>query len=492
MKKILIVIMSLLMVFFCFGCEGLYIPGPDGGHTDRDDPNKPIDSDQPTSSFTVVLMTEGRTYNPCKEDPDYNPGKPAKARWTAVDGTSVFEAEFDNDGVATAKGLDGDYKVSIWNINNSYTYNPNIYTADNNHRDTKIELVRILATAYSTGSNIYTNIQRINREGVYRAVIDSDWNGVYAANADARYEGIVFFEYQPQKVGRYIVESWVDLTDNEVNPLLEYYISNPAWKNHLNTIDRGGESTTYTKNFKFDMTIEKSNELGNVWGFGIRAENRSGEFPINIDFVVQYQTNASRPDVTGKTVVSPKGPYQDPSLVNAEAQKGDFVYNYKDGLVAEGLCDGSRFRLGKDGFYHLYDATKYAATDGFGPVLFAKISKNCEVFYQDDNELAEEAGNNGGVIPDAGFIKEAGYYCAENISVQRGDLNYRSFLVEYGKKCDSTYGLHAVNEELKQFLQDFADAYGYFADGRGEAERQANLYSTEENMWLFACGYFQY
>lgn len=494
MKKILIVIMSLLMVFFCFGCNGVYDPiiRPNKPDDDITGPGKDPDTSVETESFKVTLQCNG-----VQLFPKYIPGNPAKARWTSFDGLSVVEAEFDNEtGVAEAKGLDGDYYVTIWNIEEAfkdapyeYTYDANSYTADNDNRNTVIELLKILDTTHSTGSHIYDNIKNVGETGTYRTIIDSEWNGAFAAAPNAKYEGIVFYQYIPNKPGRYSVQSLVDLTDNEVNPILEYYTGNPQFKVWDKRIDTGGKSSTFSKNFRFDVSLSEDRVGLDLWGFGIRAENRSKNYPIVIDFTIKYEgafIEESDDDDKYEEIIA-EGPFQNDSTVSNEAAKGRFVYNYKDGLVTNGLCKGDRFRLdSRDGFYHLYDATKYAGNDGYGPILFAKITQNCEVVLQDKlNSNPDE---------DEGFFCEKGKSLAMKVRVESGNKNYWTFLETYQKICEETnktYGLHAVNEELKQFLQDFADSSGYFADGTGLAER-AGMFSTEENMWLFACGYFQY
>ena len=62
----------------------------------------------------------------------------------------------------------------------------------------------------------------------------------------------------------------------------------------------------------------------------------------------------------------------------------------------------------------------------------------------------------------------------------------------YGQYCNSD-GVTAVTEELKQFLQKYSVNQLLFFDGNGfvETNPSVSVYATEDDQWLFACGYYR-
>jgi hypothetical protein len=53
-------------------------------------------------------------------------------------------------------------------------------------------------------------------------------------------------------------------------------------------------------------------------------------------------------------------------------------------------------------------------------------------------------------------------------------------------------GVYAVTEELKHFLQSYSTSQRMFADGNGWVEENPTIKvdASEEDQWLFACGYY--
>ena len=137
------------------------------------------------------------------------------------------------------------------------------------------------------------------------------------------------------------------------------------------------------------------------------------------------------------------------------------------------MLDSSRFKLNAaDGFYHEFDAVKYADNDGWGPILFAKINKDAEAMnYSDDN------ADSGGFTNPLVRLRFAG-------------KDYNVFIDTYVKYCNNE-GAHPVTQELREFLQSYAITMSLFTDGEGLAEIYYNLTAGEDDMWLFACGYYK-
>lgn len=478
MKKILIGIISILTVFifFCAGCGSYMQNGSMSG--DEDDMvvvhPKPGDDGQKEDKFTVELeKNSGKYIAP------YTPGKTLKARWSSIDGSSIHEATFNEVGVAEIGGLDGEYKVTLVDLPDDVTYDPQGYSADNNNKHIVINILPIINAKHSTGSGLGTGTYGVvsaNKTGyTYRAIIDSPWNGAFDQYS-SKFEGIVFYSFTPGSTGVYSIESWVDITSNEVNPILEYYIGSYEYKAWDSRIIDGGAASTYTKNFRAEIQLT-ADEVGNVWFFGIHAESKRETYPIKIDFTVKYEgavvEDTIRPNFTE---VESNGPYGDP----LERPSGVFKYNYKDTNYE---LRGSRFKLNKaDGFYHLYDEDTYTDNNGFGPVLYVKITQQSEVMDvpfikpQDDNNIV-------GVNLQFQFRDPFNY----NVFVYK---DYTNFIQKYAKYCNSD-GVHPVNEELKQFLQDYAVKETLFRDGAGWAEiGNVRLRSSYEDQWLFGCGYY--
>ncbi len=52
-------------------------------------------------------------------------------------------------------------------------------------------------------------------------------------------------------------------------------------------------------------------------------------------------------------------------------------------------------------------------------------------------------------------------------------------------------GVYAVTAQIKDFLQGISITQRYFADGDGWIEINSNVYASEDDQWLFACGYYE-
>ena len=164
MKKISLIILSLICAAaFCFTACGTYTP-PSTPPPDK--PNTPGDTpggdEEEENLFKTTLVCNGAKFIPQIE---------MSAQWS--DGIGFYTAEFDGDGVATKSGLDGDYTVTLTNLPDGYTYNPNIYQADNDNREVEIELYPLIPTT-GTGTDKYNNIINISQLGAYRVTFTEE------------------------------------------------------------------------------------------------------------------------------------------------------------------------------------------------------------------------------------------------------------------------------------------------------------------------------
>ena len=275
MKRIFAALLVLTMMLQLFSCEGIYTPpiepptDPCPPHADTDKsgvcdkcgaiveiPEEPNDGEESGEPFTVSLVYDGEEFIPDGDEAIF-------VQWT--DGYTYHTAELVN-GVASASGLDGDYRVTLTNVPDGYAYNPNIYIATNDNRDTRIELhkiSKIRGATSSTGSSLY-NCYNISGTGIYSIEIK-------------RSTQVVYYEFRPTRRGTYTIESWVDITDNSINPSIDVYRGTFAAKYFSYTLDDGGAASTYTKNFSYNIEIGED-FIGNSYTIGVKLSEISGKY----------------------------------------------------------------------------------------------------------------------------------------------------------------------------------------------------------------------
>lgn len=251
----------------------------DNSSVTKPDENKPDgDNKDEDIKFKVYLEYNGQSFINESQTP-------VTVVWN--DGLSYIEADANERGIATAQGLDGNYFITLKNIPDGYTYNPNPYNVEtdtygyevtNDKPETTIELFKI-GTTKGAGSTEY-NRTEITRTGVYRATL---------SGSDQK----IFFGFAPKSSGTFTIESWVSVTDDKVNPKVDIYSSSFAAPIYQYTIDTGSaQGRNYTKNFKFEVNMadEMMSSGGQVvFVFAIHATARNTKYyPVNIDFQIKY------------------------------------------------------------------------------------------------------------------------------------------------------------------------------------------------------------
>ena len=289
MKKILLTILAILLLFAIIGCDNTENPSGTPSSTESskpdtttssdnndnvdnpDKPEKPDDEDEIV--FKVNLSLSGEPFNA------FDKSNPVIVNWN--DGISFVDSAVNDEGYATALGLDGDYSVSLKNMPEGYTYNPNIYIATNDNPEITVDIYPI-GTTTGTGNSLYSR-KVIKETSMYSVTLKSDNQKVY-------------YEFKPRKSGTYTIESWVSTYDDKVNPKIDVYSSSFAAPNYLYTLDAGGkEGKNYTKNFKYEVEIAEemiSSSGGGqvVFIFAIHTSARNDKyFPAQINFAVQYE-----------------------------------------------------------------------------------------------------------------------------------------------------------------------------------------------------------
>ena len=527
-KKIIAVLLTIVAIFALFSC-GEYNPALNGdknnGNTNLPEGSvdQPTLDGDPTNDFTVRLRLNGEAYIPTVAVNVY---------WN--DGYNIHIAPIDKNGVATIDGLDGDYNVTLSSAPSGYAYDPNAYMATNDNRDIIIDMYDSGAMN-GKGSALYS-CHRVTGTGVYTVTINEDKEDV---NEDGKFVDVVYFEFAPQINGTYTIESWVNIVDDDVNPVCLAYLGSSAYKYGEYKVTDVGACGSYTRNFIHSIKIADENISSGgsqVFTFGITAETKSGVYPVTYTFAIKRNGGFDYNRGT-KTMIAPKFDWsgfnfaafeelakdEDKKIVSAKV-----LYDENDPDSA--VYDQRAYKLwekseGGDGFYHVYDKEKYPETDGYGPILVAYVSKACDYLDRSLSTI-ELAGNNALTVSNGtenykqfieGFeaVASGGYYCVGTCPCHKDSMddegnvnapiaclpsctNCSSLCTKcpeelmgkegYAQKCNSD-GVVPVTEELKDFLQKFAIQRQYFADGEGHVDRNG-VYAYEDSQWLFACGYY--
>lgn len=516
MKSLLIRLLCLLLAFTLASCgEIVGSPEPPVNTPPADTPTEP-----PTNpegyTFTVTLRYNGAPFLP--EDT-------VTVEWT--DGQSIHRADVDAEGRATVQGLDGDYRISLHTLPEGYTYDPNIYTATNASPDVTVELYKLSEPRRDSGNgkDFFKSPVILTKTGYYRATVTK-------ANQK------IFFRFHPPTSGRYVFTSLVNATKDNVNPILYYYegASFAYLPENPTVVDGGAEG--FTSNFVFEALVDNDNLAedgsgGMVVGFAIAADATDGSYPIEIDFHIEYKSDWEAGSLDTELVV-PKE--LDKIRGNHNYDKSEYTF-----LDAYMVINGQRiyeddyFRLNPEtGFYHLYDEEVYAATNGYGPILYANLTVPT-IFTDASFTTIELAGNTALTVFYDGmkhdyklFIEGIGpllvdpgandptatvgpYLCNRNCPCRKSGACIGACLLGCSRCLDECRqvpeggldcvgyagkvnldGRVPVTEELKTFLQYFAITQSYFIDGGGWAETQADppYHAGEDDQWLFACGYY--
>ncbi len=447
----------------------------------------PEDLDPTEIPFTVSLSYNGAAYIP--QGAVY-------ATWT--DGYSYYQSQFDNTGLASVVGLDGDYQVTLSGLPEGYIYNPNIHTANNTKRNISIEIYKVAATR-GRGTDLYNNIINISKMGVYGTQIKKEGQ-------------VVYYQFVPKKSGTYSIETWVDVTENNVNPQIDIYNGTSAFKVFSTTVDEGGSSSSgYTKNAKFSVNVRDTqitDDGGVIFAFGIKATTKNGQYPVTVHFSLTYNGEYSYEE-SKYTMILPEENFRQAEDYGASytftwAETERQIINSDGSITVKNVFEGSRYKLNpEDGYYHVWDEE----TQTYGPILYAKISEACRFIDRSFTKIEQEnkaltvasTAADGSVILECYKLFIEGWAGLEaknyNTKWQEGltqeEIEKYKECQGYGYYCNSD-GVYPVTAELQVFLQKFSVSHRYFMDGEGwvETHPSVTVDALEEDQWLFACGYY--
>ena len=533
-NKIIALIMAIVTIFTFVSCEeynfSAITPGGNmnKGDGDSSESNKPTLNDDPTDDFTVTLMLDGKNYSPRIEMSVY---------WD--DGFSRHAALVDQNGIARVDGLDGDYRVTLSTVPNEYAYNPNAYVATNDNKDITIELFHM--NLLSGGGTGMYDCYSFRKTGVYSAVIEDPTDAIW-------------FEYAPETNGVYTIESWIDVTADNVNPYIEVYDGSTQYKYKVGITSDGGAVGSYTTNFVHEVRIYDDNisSAGQaVYTFAVKAESKNDKYPITVVFAVTRDRTLDRvhDSSSEKSIAIPEYDFS-----NFDKSAHEYGSSYKfvnpeyklSGTTNTYVFDASKYKLwqkkdGGDDFYHVYDEEKYASTGGYGPIVYAYITSSFRFL---DTSFHKVEYRNGQMVNSAltvygknykhfiegysalalkdddvsGKFGGGSYYCAETCTCHDVSESKEKWMCKEGcenclpscRQCPeelmefegyqyyaNSDGVVPVTEELKEFLNGYAGQAMFFLDGMGHLDGGSSnaLYGGRfecegDAAWLWACGYY--
>ena len=521
-KRITALMLLLVMIFSLFACSGEYQYGVSGGGTiggnsgngDDDGFVPPVMNDDPADDFTVTLLADGKAYRPRMD---------MYAHWN--DGFSIHTAKFNEFGIAKIDGLDGDYRVTLSDVPNEYTYNPNVHYATNENRTITVDLYTLNRMG-GNGTGIY-DCKTFKKTGVYAATLSGP-------------DDVIYFQYAPETSGTYSIESWADTTADNVNPYVDVYGGNTQFKYLLRTVNDGGTVGSYTLNFVFSVQIAKENISSGgqaTYTFAIKADTKNNVYPVTVTFAVKRngEFELDMPGVV-KGIAIPEHDFTDFDVSEHEYDKNEYVISnpeYQLGNSNVYVMDQSKFKLGEDGYYHVYATEKYPETNGYGPILYAYITEPTRftdtafsspitigtaqsIHYFKFNGLDYTHFIWGyTALTTPGYNGLSPYeYCKADCPCHAGQSSgwaCTSECTECSPNCKrcpeeligfegyqayaNSDGLVPVTKELRDFLLAYCLNEQYFYDGTGSLEKAPinGIYyqAIGDSGWLFACAYYE-
>lgn len=412
-----------------------------------------------TAPYTVSLLYRNKPFAPGDEK--------IQVIWHGDAGDVV--AEVDENGEADAGVLDGDFSVYLSGLPEAYSYNANIYRAGGDDRHVDIILTDVTQPVKGDGGGLYRSqgCYVVNYQGTYRALCTE---GEY-----------LYYEYQPTMAGRYVVETWVNVYDDEIDPVMEIYTGSVAFKQLSETRYTGGTALSggFTKNVKYEIEMEN---VGPCYTFGITAYTKSGTTEgetVPVDFAITYVGPCDNNKQYTQVI------YAEESRFIPKTPNSDETFHYAD--MGTKLFDGRNYRYDGDSeLWRVYDEERYADNGGWGPYLCV-ILKGTIPGYSITTLYEADAvqGTFNNYLTMRAWDEERGAYVTHD---------YVDFVKQsYSAKCNED-GVCYVTNEMKTFLELYAKNYNLWTDGvcPGEGTPEDMGYSaSEEDMWLFACGFYE-
>lgn len=239
MKKRYFMLLPFMALSLCLiACNNQDKPTDNPG-----DGPQPVDPENPNPPVTDIYYSAKVLY------PNGDPVTNTKVQW-CTGNSCKSPVAVDNSGVAKYKldDVDGGYYLHIaeGTMPAGYTYNPNIYTADEKNRDIEIKLLKLETASSGDGK----------KETPYQL-------GVGAFNITVESKGVYpYFVFTAPEAGTYEIESLAmdKLATVIVDPIYLPY-DDASFSNRGTPVSTGGTG----KNFKSSIIVEKDG----VVAFGI-------------------------------------------------------------------------------------------------------------------------------------------------------------------------------------------------------------------------------
>ncbi|MDE5722071.1 MAG: hypothetical protein K2I30_04965 [Clostridia bacterium] len=476
-KKFLTLIIAFLCALICLsGCGlGSYIennnktdtPNKTDPENPPDDPNDPGGDKPPADDkrYVVTVYLGTQVYKPADEE--------IYVVWR--NNFSVERVLLGENGTADAGELDGDYYIYLEGLSDRYTYNPSAYMATSEERKVSLLLTTVRSPESGDGKGMYSS------EGCYQIKYDGTYRSAVTGSSS-----VLYYEYKPEAAGYYSVTSWVNAFENEINPYIQLYNGTIGSKWFDRQLDGGGFSVDggYTKNFRYEYRIDR-NEVGHAFTFAIGAESKSGDYPVHVDFAITYEGEYVSSNSDVRVIRAQE------ARIKASEKGADEVFTYAD--LGTKNFDANNFKLNDNtGFYHYYSETLYGGDpfgygENFGPILCCALTAPLPSYTITTLYNANAAGLGGG----SNYLRMYNVWIEEEQKFAVFD--YTAFVREdYYRVCNSE-GMCYVTEELKDFLQTYAERQSLYTDGvgAGDGTPEALGYTANQNaLWLFACGVY--
>ncbi len=495
-KILFIALAVLLLAVFFAGCGEYKPPENTGGKPVTPvEPKPPVNPTDPDENYFTVTLThyDGSPFTSA----DYSEITELQAQWTeVVDGNNraqVYRAPFDKNGVAKIAFVNSEFKVTLVTteaFSKTYTYDPNPARPERRdelvtYRDKQDVTVPMYALK-SFGDKRYMNMggkpapyYLLSQTGAYSCTLTSE-------------EDKQMFMYLPQLSGEYSFMTLIDVTADEINPIVDLHNGTSQYISDYPAViqDDGGAEGGYTKNvwLKYQLTPD---EVGNVMIFNLHSESEKPDtYPLTVNFIFERDGEFTKrddyPDATpvsvtedfSKTPNTPGGTFR---FLGAVVPDGGGMKTNTRHILDERNVKYYNPADGGDGYYYFINSATgdfYRNEDGtVNPQyrLYAALRRR--------NEVHDEFTN-----PD---LAKMLHYVSEKAG--KPAYNYAAFVTAYTGHCNGN-GVYPVNAELKTFLQRWAVSQRYFNDGNGIAEWPApegpGYNSDEDSQWMYACGLY--
>ncbi len=505
MKKILTLLLCVLLAAFpllAAGCFQTENSGVENSSTssggESSDKNE---GEEEEGYFTVSLNMKSEGYTLKDLDLDT-----MKAIWTDRSNANVYSASFDRKGEAYSKEADGEYRVTLSGLPEKFTYDPNDYLPTNQNKKVTIDIYEAQEKPWGVVDvGLESGSPQLSVTGAYRFVF---------TNSSQRY---YFRWYYPAMNAKMVIKSLVDVTENQVQPILRRYadpVSNP--QNLVEEIRSGGMYSTYTKNFRYEINLNDSNQIG----FGVGIEVQPGTpFPVTLDVLID--TEAYELDGAGLTQVPVVDPVIPDELREGEGAnwrsilpEGEFtslssLYLSDEGIIFSASItydeNDTQIKQTKPRFHEdmvvldplngvYYLNKNYSARPVDGKKLPAEPWRKYPIYTRLTKDVEDTQENwIPAVTPyrgeSIGISQKANYFCTEF------GRDYTAFIAKYFARVNDD-GSFPTTQSLQPFLHEYSITTTRFKDGYGVAELgyevgDVGVFSSEGGRWLWICGVYK-